>query len=156
MKLTPLIIGMMLSVLPATALADDFLYGNCKSIKDTEFYRCISTNGQIVYTNMLPPKEDEAKFRREYRKWDAKRKQKTIVLKPVTIENPVVDAPKQPSPVVPPQDACHDEWVSMRAKIQRLGKLLIEWDGVRGTDDDEEIDQLSQEVGEYISGPCNI
>lgn len=61
-------IAMCLSGWSSMALAsnDQFLYGACKPYRATGFYRCLSADEQIVYTELLPSREQEAKWRIAY------------------------------------------------------------------------------------------
>ncbi len=163
MKLTAFVLGVLM-LLPAVAHADEFTYGNCKKIPDkydAGFYRCISSNGQLVYTNVIPSADEEAKFKRDYRKW-LLRKKHPIKLKPVVIRGevppkeqcePLVVHVRDPEPL--PQDACSIEKESVRKLEDRWGELALKWTGTRGDVVDKEMDQIERSIGITVGDVCN-
>jgi mevalonate kinase len=59
--------GLAFVILGESAVsASEFLYGNCKPIKHTEFFQCITVDGQPVYTNEIPDNSVLKKWNKAY------------------------------------------------------------------------------------------
>lgn len=158
MKLISLLIGASLLLAPGASNAEDLVYGSCKKWPDrkSEFYRCLSVDRQIVYTNVLPTKEAEKKFQKEYRKREQERvklaqKQPEVP----TIHMPSIDDIKDEPKLEEqkPVDTCITERSAADDLIHQWGDLALQWKG-RGDGIDKQMDQIELALGHHIEGPC--
>ena len=156
MKKLIVTLGLGASLLAAPAFADTnstpakFLYGNCKQFRDTEFFRCVTVNGQDVYTNQLPSCDDEEAFRKARAQALAKRRKVTTAVLPkkeqgsltpvgrqgpTTVEViPPKQEPKQETKVEPPKETAQivtiTKPVDCPAKQARMKRLIDAWDAL--------------------------
>ena len=157
-KIIPFVFVAALSASPA--LAEPFLYGNCKPVKGTEFYRCLSLNDQITYTNILPSPEDAAAYkkariaqeplRRKAAQAQVQRKSepgKTEVIVEAPKQEPAKEQPKvEPNP-------CDETRARLTGMMNEWGDLaLLYAQGNKSTSPRMTILELS--IGHMIEGSC--
>jgi hypothetical protein len=117
----------LLLAVGASDVDEGFLYGACKPVGDTGFYKCLSLDDQIVYTNVVPDAETERVFKRKrwvkHRTREAQKKLKepegqtgALDPKPAAVASAPLEAPASRAP-----EGC----VAQRLEVTAL---LKQWD----------------------------
>ena len=61
MRFSALLLCLVLVIVPRLSLAETWVYGDCETVIDG-FYSCHDLDGDVVYTNVTPDPEMQARF----------------------------------------------------------------------------------------------
>lgn len=127
MKLKVLsIVLLALMFLPSVAHAE-LLYGDCMPVKGTEFYRCLSIDGQETYTNSCP----DASMTKKYKSAKAQRDKKLAERAALAARAKELLVPAPVIVRVPPTCAGEialqvEAWTSLAERYMKGEKSLID------------------------------
>lgn len=136
--------------------AGDLLYGSCRPVKDATFYRCVSIDDQITYTNVLPSAEMLSAYKRARQLKDqdrSRRSGRVTVLKKTEFGKTevTVEAPGNVR-IIEQVNRCNDLGNEFRAQAEawdRQLEQLIKGDRMAMP----EMDRIEKSIGR-LAGAC--